>query len=127
MGRLGGLRPRKERYTEACEQQPTYPYSTHGVEPNLRLAKERNNFTQYSYKRNNVVTIAVLTLSRHRYQGVLGLATIGALSDWSQANPRRRLDVKLVVRAMDTADPIPEVQHSSGGLHKVSGTAAVSG
>jgi hypothetical protein len=28
---------------------------------------------------------------------------------------------------MDTADPIPEVQHSSGGLHKVSGTAAVSG
>src|SRR6202165_5929814 len=92
------------------------------LSPTSRLASERNNFTQYSYKRNNVVTIGVHISVLHLSYGVPGFATIGALSDWSQAKLHSKLDVKLVVRAMDTAGSIPEAQS-----HEVSGAAAVTG
>src|SRR3984893_3478797 len=92
------------------------------LSPTSRLASERNNFTQYSYKRNNVVTIGVHISVLYLSYGVPGFATIGALSDWSQAKLHSKLDVKLVVRAMDTAGSTPEAQS-----HEVSGAAAVTG
>ena len=51
-------------------------------------------------------------------------ATIGTLSDWSQSSVGRLRNVKLIIRAMDTASPIPEGQHTSGGLHEQSAPAS---
>jgi hypothetical protein len=57
--RLGGLRRRNERDTQARDQQRTYRKSNfHGAKP-LNSPTSTTNLTQYSSRSNNFVTIPV--------------------------------------------------------------------